>query len=84
MEQKPHKKEELMLANNVLRLAENLLKVRCCLRVFHSCFCLLTNIVNKQRECVKSNELVKYLKFYLLMVYSEKYCMYRNIHLDNI
>jgi hypothetical protein len=27
MEQKPHKKEELLLANNVLRLAENLLKV---------------------------------------------------------
>ena len=26
MEQKPHKKEELILANNVLRLAENLLK----------------------------------------------------------
>lgn len=27
MEQKPHKKEELMLANNVLKLAEDLLKV---------------------------------------------------------
>lgn len=26
MEQKPHKKEELMMANNVLRLAEELLK----------------------------------------------------------
>lgn len=28
MEQKPHKKEELMVANNVLKLAEDLLKVR--------------------------------------------------------
>ena len=28
MEQKPHKKEELTLANNVLKLAEALLKVR--------------------------------------------------------
>ena len=28
MEQKPHKKEELTLANNVLRLAEDLLKVQ--------------------------------------------------------
>ena len=28
MEQKPHKKEELILANNVLRLAEDLLKVK--------------------------------------------------------
>jgi len=28
MEQKPHKKEELMVANNVLKLAESLLKVR--------------------------------------------------------
>ena len=27
MEQKPHKKEELMVANNVLKLAECLLKV---------------------------------------------------------
>jgi len=27
MEQKPHKKEELMVANNVLKLAEDLLKV---------------------------------------------------------
>lgn len=27
MEQKPHKKEELMLANNVLKLAADLLKV---------------------------------------------------------
>ncbi len=27
MEQKPHKKDELMLANNVLKLAEDLLKV---------------------------------------------------------
>lgn len=27
METKPHKKEELMLANNVLKLAEGLLKV---------------------------------------------------------
>ena len=27
MEQKPHKKEELMLAHNVLKLAEALLKV---------------------------------------------------------
>jgi len=28
MEQKPHKKEELMVANNVLKLASELLKVR--------------------------------------------------------
>ena len=27
MEQKPHKKEELMIANSVLKLAENLIKV---------------------------------------------------------
>ena len=27
MEQKPHKKEELMVANSVLKLAEDLLKV---------------------------------------------------------
>jgi len=27
MEQKPHKKEELMVANSVLKLAENLIKV---------------------------------------------------------
>ena len=27
MEQKPHKKDELMLANNVLKLAEDLIKV---------------------------------------------------------
>lgn len=27
MEQKPHKKDELMLANSVLKLAEDLLKV---------------------------------------------------------
>lgn len=27
MEQKPHKKEELILANNVLKLAADLLKV---------------------------------------------------------
>jgi len=30
MEQKPHKKEELMVANSVLKLAEDLLKVRLC------------------------------------------------------
>ena len=30
MEQKPNKKEELMLANNVLKLAADLLKVRLC------------------------------------------------------
>ena len=34
MEQKPHKKEELMVANSVLKLAENLIKVR----VACSCF----------------------------------------------
>ncbi len=28
MEQKPHKKEELLVANNVLKLASELLKVR--------------------------------------------------------
>ena len=33
MEQKPHKKEELMVANSVLKLAEDLLKVS----VLHQC-----------------------------------------------
>lgn len=31
MEQKPHKKDELIVANNVLKLAEDLLKVSTCL-----------------------------------------------------
>ena len=34
MEQKPHKKEELMVANNVLKLAECLLKV---LNIYFAC-----------------------------------------------
>lgn len=34
MEQKPHKKDELMLANNVLKLAEDLIKVRTQLELY--------------------------------------------------
>ena len=36
MEQKPHKKEELMVANNVLKLAECLLKVLYSFLFLHS------------------------------------------------
>lgn len=34
MEQKPHKKEDLILANNVVRLAQDLLKVSLLLLFF--------------------------------------------------
>ena len=36
MEQKPHKKNELMMANSVLKLAEDLLKVPSIFSVFLS------------------------------------------------
>ena len=40
MEKKPHKKEELMLANSVLKLAEALLKV-CYSHIYTPCPCVL-------------------------------------------
>ena len=39
MEKKPHKKEELMLANSVLKLAEALLKV-CYCYIYTPCPCV--------------------------------------------
>ena len=44
MEQKPHKKEELILANNVLKLAEALLKVN----FLHIYLCVSIVFIAKQ------------------------------------
>jgi len=50
MEQKPHKKEELMVANSVLKLAEDLLKVTLIychsLSVLHQCSMSVMSVID--------------------------------------